>query len=791
MLTLRPSIALVTRSCRRGYALAAQSFPDSDTEILETEPEPSHVPHPNLPSSSSSSSSSRVRSGTPRLSPRAKAFQNAKRLADAIRPSPSIPFPTSTAHSSESSHTHDANSRPRFDSPASLSSSTPPTLSDLLQKQPPGHPTDLSSKTYSKRYLVAWKSIDRSFLKTQLIVLMREMGLLMRGRSTKEERIRRILRSWGWEDPLVLKQIEDRERGAWEMREFGLTAGELFLIMRDKEVMRLLTGKDVEVGAGMGTGNMKEEKERGTVLRVRGRGEVLDHIAKILESRKFNTKNVKIPLEDLRGFDPPTEVLAAISTVSSVYLARDTTSIILSALNEADLSRAQALLQIATNELQVHPSQRSLTCLSPAPSLKSHIIPRLALMPHQTTSSQLMPWYHYSLHKAKGYFRLRAVESWTMKPAMRETEQRSQALDERPILGSSLSSQQTPDHSITLGQYLEKNMSEENPDEKRNITMTFGQILFPAEEIGPNASLTPPISGSMEFSDTQNLLTSRPSYSFIPGFTPVLTHFPPDSHPVRMRRIRYRSSKSRVTFTYRYPSIASTADSTTDIPNWLGELDEMLAKREVEEGNEFEEEAEDVIPDQGKESSVGKEDEKDLDWIPAVKFTAEVEEIEEMDILLPDRPVDIRCTTRQIRTLDPSLVPQEITDRFQVLSQHITLSKSSDHSIKTQISPTRENENSPTRQIQPTLPRMLNLGEEKMLLEGDDEMFMSSASTTGDEVVFRNVKVHDKLLNVGRMMEYSELETPSDNIPETFWRELSRVTRDVPPGASVRPASLI
>ena len=145
----------------------------------------------------------------PRTPAQRAAFQNARAFALAMQQTKAAatadnasPPPVSVSASS------------RRKSPVEESIEEP-TLADLLAKKPNYEPPSPLSKRYPKRYDRLVRTIDRAFVKAQLITFAREMGLQASDAKSKSVIIARILKSWGWlppEEHAVERELQDRAK---------------------------------------------------------------------------------------------------------------------------------------------------------------------------------------------------------------------------------------------------------------------------------------------------------------------------------------------------------------------------------------------------------------------------------------------------------------------------------------------------------------------------------------------------------------------------------------------------
>ena len=259
---VRPVVGVSLRPSRQYAAAAARREPPEPVQMSSTV-------HQDIPPPTSSDASPPSTLQTKRLasrSARSRALDKAKRLAAAL---------------------HDASLSTPADPVAGPSTGpltdTPPSLSDLLLKRPKGSPDDLRRSKYVSRYTKSYAAIDRAFTKDQLIPLARDMGVHLTYRTVKAERIKQILRAWGWEDPKVLQKREEIERAPAGQRDFDLTAAELFLVMRDRR-LKVIAGKARDTSFAVVPGPVQTTGR--TTLRVVGQDAVLEEIARFMQEHR-------------------------------------------------------------------------------------------------------------------------------------------------------------------------------------------------------------------------------------------------------------------------------------------------------------------------------------------------------------------------------------------------------------------------------------------------------------------------------------------------------------------------
>ena len=231
-----------------------------------------------------------------------------------------------------------------------------------------------------------------------------------------------------------------------------------------------------------------------------------------------------------------------------------------------------------------------------------------------------------------------------------------------------------------------------------------------------------------------------------------MIHFPLAASAQRYRRLRYRYTDGqqtlRLAFTYTHPSSPQTPDipaaEPENVDSWQAQLDALLAKHEQAEAGQEEvaDPASSVeAPEVASEEAAAIDAEAPLEDAE-LHIDAQLESCVETDLLLPDRPVDARCTVRSITSLPDGAVSEWIARFFS-------------DALGNQDNQARRNNAVRPLTTQSSLPGQEGL---KFELEGDEEVeVMEVASSEEPGVVLRTVRSRDMMLNIERWSEYTEV----------------------------------
>ncbi|KAK8869897.1 hypothetical protein IAR55_000465 [Kwoniella newhampshirensis] len=758
----------------------------------------------------------RILRPNPRL--RKQAMINAKRLFDAIHsenPSSTSPSPSPTSATSVSTSTSlpslssSQNSSSWTDvlSPSSTSaqasSSQPsnttstPSLSDLLSKRPDTPPPNPWHHAYPRLHQQLHNSMDSAFVAKQMRVFAKEMGLQFgRGeRMNKGSIIKKIMDSWGWVEP----RDRPEERIA-EEKVFDLPAPELFLFLRDNDlVQQFIQEENVQFSVipAMEARNMRFRSgdQRRMVLSARGSDDALQSLDQILTQRQESLRTIEFTIDEVHGMKANVELLQLVSNAAGAYVEPvSDNSYRATAMNVHDAEDARRLLSMASLRTRILSSTRPNRILLPVPShFQAHAAEantqrsdRFSLYPFNLSLTEPLAWDQSASVSNQTMFRLRKVSQWTSKPARRELDHRQEDLAKGGIRHTNTRGGLHKGQNQTLNELVDDMVSPIREGDKTTVKIRTGHLLFGVEPRDGSSvgTFDSPLPGQWPVENAQKWIGSEEDRRpiFAPSLTPAMTQFPIPGSALKIHRLQYRSSpvdgKSKtVIFTCALPA-GRKAEKAEEEVKWQDQLGEMLDKMEKELALENESQADVVAGSESSEVPVTVEASADsvaesaqvVEKFEGVEGTeavsvpdeplvikAEIGAITEINIFLPDRPIDIQIISESTRPVSDDQTPEQIGAVFQEYVAGAQFTRP---------------------------PSSVTIQGETYDIESDEELEIVTESE--EEVLKRCVKVKEQGFN-GRPVTYSEIETSIEGgsvVSSSFWAQLASITRDIGPDAA-------
>ncbi|OCF39873.1 hypothetical protein I317_06310 [Kwoniella heveanensis CBS 569] len=760
----------------------------------------------------------------PRL--RRQAMANAKKLAEALKTEAAskpplsssarqdIPLPTKSDDQSFWADmlvkpTTFNTAAPANSATTSSSSLTAPSLEDLLAKRPEYSPREPWHPRYQKQYRRIYESIDSAFVLKQMRDFAKDLniGISGRTRNSKSLIIKKIMRSWNWVEPMP-KPVERPP----ESQVFDLPASELFLFLRDNELVQAFTQDEDDsldlsvVPYSQAPKSVfhvdKPEDEGRMVLLATGRDEPLARLNAALKERKESIHTIDFSGNDIHGQIPPVELLQYRATAMSVEEAEE----------------AKRLLRVAVYRTRILPSTRSLSTILPVVPhfhASSPPITKFSLYPFTPSLTEPLSWDMIAQTYSKSLFRLRKVRQWNNKPAMRELDHKQENMGEGRV--KALSPTTTPSSTLFSGtgnQPLYKIMSDFIRQDAAamgqvgRLTVSFGHLLYSVSpkdgRIGPWDS---PLPGQWYFETLPKWLGGNEERKpfFAPSLTPAMIQYPLPGSSRLIRRIRYRSilSPASEAGTEETQFLSFTGGkSEAKWQDRLGDfLDQMEKEIKAEEkgassasstlssGSDSAEAAAESDTEEGATSEGrpkvqvttpvagprapedGKSDGNSVE--AKLEIVAERGVLRELDLHIPDRPTDARFTATFSESLSPDSIPEGIAALFR---SHLALDQANTPPLSSSSAPA-------------------HLEFEDVMYELELDEYLEVNEDVGDgatAVTKRMVRSIDQGLSASaRPVVYNEIEfstmadaDPEHRLPDEFYEELAMVTRDIGPDAS-------
>ena len=288
---------------------------------------------------------------------------------------------------------------------------------------------------------------------------------------------------------------------------------------------------------------------------------------------------------------------------------------------------------------------------------------------------------------------------------------------------------------------------------------------------------------------------------------------PPTSPARRLRRLRYRTLDGAYAadFTYHHPVTAAespAASQEDETENWLMKLDNMIARLKDEESgkavHQVDATSEGFASDQlnrdfESESSASSNEEPspESSRSPEARassesspqsttdgsighFDATLHSIQELDLMMPDLPVDARLSLRSTSSLPDDRVPEEIVTFFEAFAQNLLPPRSSSSGGLDPHETGFAQPESPRQPLPPLRIGPISANKKSAagttigrtvpvesgttyLLEADEDLEITESVSEGG-VVSRIVRVKDMALKVDRVVSFSEVSQVSSFI---------------------------
>ncbi|KAI0660400.1 hypothetical protein C8Q70DRAFT_975197 [Cubamyces menziesii] len=543
-----------------------------------------------------------------------------------------------------------------------------PTLEDLERcrpsKMPPPH-----SPRYVQAYTELIGTLCRSFTKEQLRkFLVQTLGTSRHCATSrkKAEYAESILEKlWSWP---TLRELEKAKRDRTEVltKVLPVTASELFLILgKDgSDLLRLSKEYDVHISLRRKPMGLRVEGTRGSL---RGLAEHIDTLKKSFVQETY-TLPLPVPI--------PAGLVQRISRLSSAYLENDPEcpgKLRLVAKGESGLTAAKRLASRAVQELEENARIPLLTYLPPDETV-------LAVYPH---SYALYPYFSprslpFTMH-TNGSFRIRRVGEW-LEFGSREDVRRTgglaggdahiSTLDERPA---------------DLKAVLLDDPHKASQFEGSNVVLkaSMGHMLLTRQSGEQKATLIPPLTGEHPFGKVRKWMAQNSvKMTFVPDLPLPLLRLQPDRQSVKHRLVyhalpagTHKSSSDSTplpTLPIQWKKVISLELTLTDLRTVESKQPtrSRLPERDLEEGLTLEDLEEEALP----LSSSSEESSIPILNASGAHCWAGAEA--DLNLLIPDRPMDLQFTVRNAATLSETQQPPELQEYVAKLRAYLQGSES-------------------------------------------------------------------------------------------------------------------
>ncbi|EPT03978.1 hypothetical protein FOMPIDRAFT_139591 [Fomitopsis schrenkii] len=501
-----------------------------------------------------------------------------------------------------------------------------PTMSDLERCRPARYPYPRTPK-YGEEYNAVVSTLCRCFSKAQLRGFLASWDVntpLAGSKRKKVEYAESIIENmWGWPS---LKEIQRAARDRTEVatKIFPVNASEMFLILGKDgaDLLGLSRAYNVHVSLNTQPFALRVEGVRGSLKSV---GEHIDNIKKSITAVEFPLP-AKVPFRQ--------HILQRISRLTGalVELTDVEGTVRIFAKTPRSLEIAKRLVARASHELLLNASRERLA-YEPSPSAEEPVPAALfpsayALYPF--LSSQPLPW----TIKAGGAFRMRRVGAWLNHVAGEDSQATGGLAGGRGRLLTR--SKAAADLQEVLLQDL-PGPSGTQLASRRVVRASTGHILLTTASPGQRASLVPPFPGSHAFTELLNWMNRRGAKTgFVPSLPAPLVNSSPATEKV-IHRVVYRAVLP----------LPSDGQHHVPVHKFLS-FETVLVQPRADAGS-FDDQQ--PVGDLAEDAA-----------IPALYTDPEcyLGYESEVDVMLPDRPVDIQFSGQSLTLITPGEEPPEL-----------------------------------------------------------------------------------------------------------------------------------
>ncbi|KIP12467.1 hypothetical protein PHLGIDRAFT_124010 [Phlebiopsis gigantea 11061_1 CR5-6] len=497
-----------------------------------------------------------------------------------------------------------------------------PTLDDLEHCRPDFHPPTHSIE-YATKYTELVDTLCRSFSKAQLQKFVTQCGLPRRGRKKLDYAESIVEEKWGWPrlEEIVL---ERRDRTEMSSETFPVTPSQFFLILgRDGTDLLDISAKyKVHISLVREPLALRIEGLRGSMKKLK---DVLNSATK-----NFVEESVQLPTRvPIRA-----DLVQRISRLADAYIENigDKGLIRIVAKDERSLGSAKRLASRASREMissTVVPLISYLPAGVPSISTIPEILSPYMYAMYPFLSPRTLPWYM----NTSGAFRIRRVGEWLTSTTKGENIKATGGLAGGE--GTVLNLSHKP---VDLRDALFTRPRSHSSSNRRIVKASTGHVLFTTQSMVQRATLRPPLKSSHQFAKILKWISqSDLRASFVPSLPPSLVHSVPAEQKI-LHRLIYKSLPPAD----QTPSAAKNASQSNVIT-----FEVVIA-----------------VDSQASDAESVQTLSIDPRW---QKGTETV-----LDLMMPDRSMDIRLTALDIETLSEDAQPLELKDYSSRL-QHFLL----------------------------------------------------------------------------------------------------------------------
>ncbi|WVQ78195.1 hypothetical protein IAT38_000278 [Cryptococcus sp. DSM 104549] len=552
------------------------------SSLIATHPCECDAPHAESSSAPSrrAFSSSNMRKAAPAKSKTKKsklaveALDRARRLAEALQAEKGDGLPSSSESNtgSKSESTSDTGtSTEESETHPSSTTTTAPTLDDLLAKQPPAvAPYFPWHDKYLGLYVRIYHSVDSAFTTEQMRQFATELNLPFdkRDKKSKAKIIEKVLYDWGWAAPGEEPIMVTKEKI------FDLLPSDLYLLLQHSDVVER-AADDRNVGLAvvpapegyLSAHPASQTGEEHMVLVATGLPKALAEMSDIIKKASKAIHRDSIPQEDARNISKSPAIIDMVSSVAGAYVEptlRGTYRI--AATEQERIGLAKRLLVMAASR-SAFVAKDPLHIITPKDSNASVSVVdgSCSFFPTAASTNEPFPWDLLPSTSGQTLFRLRKVWPWAVKPGARGLDQEVEDLAASRVTGvaSEKSTLLALANKLTGG--------------KPKLTARFGHLLFPVASA--TALWDAPLPHKFPLETAREWMASEAEGNrplFAPRLTPAMVHFPLSNPPRTIRRLRYRSSSPTGEGDAKVINITGDTAVAVRPKAWANKVEDML-----------------------------------------------------------------------------------------------------------------------------------------------------------------------------------------------------------------------
>ncbi|KAG7097012.1 hypothetical protein E1B28_004405 [Marasmius oreades] len=511
------------------------------------------------------------------------------------------------------------------------------TLADLTRLRPDRH-SDPITPQYEVEYNNLLDRVQQAFNKKQLIHFVDLLGISRPKQRTKSAfAVQVIEQGWGWPS-LTVVQKRRRDWSEVETEFFPLNPPQSFLFLgKDgSDLLEFSTEYNVHVAFSSKPLGLKVEGLRGALDHVRS------HVATLKED--IEEDFLTLPPNNT----PNITLLQRVSRISSAFAENFGSNEIRISYKRSNPRSALVAKRLVTQAscLTSEDMQPSILTYVP-PGVASSTATPMSLFPHSYAlypflSTRTIPW----LLDAKGAFRLRGVGEWIGVEATEDIDKTGGLVLGRGRLID------LEENVKDLRQLL-KTLFKGDSAYTRESYASMGHILFPS----PQPTILPPLKGSWPLGKGLNWISShRARHIFTTSLPAALLETLPGNRSI-IHRLVYQA----------LPTVTPLQENRNPFPKVIKfEMTLSLPSASPPPPRTLSDES-------GVEPSETKGEEQEIPSFPRQCFLGSEAAI---DLMLPDRPMDIRFSAAEFRAIQDVDWPRELGAYADAVTSFLNFSDS-------------------------------------------------------------------------------------------------------------------